>query len=47
MKTEVEKEEEQYEEEEDEEEKEKEGEETLIILPHDCPILTPVLTNMI
>jgi len=46
MKTEAEMEEEKYEEEEEKEEKE-EDEETQTILPHDCPVLTPVLTNMI
>jgi len=33
--------------EEEEEEEEWEDEETQTILPHDCPVLTPVLTNMI
>jgi len=51
MKTEAEMEEEKYEEEdeeeEDAEEEEWENEETQTILPHDCPVLTPVLTNMI
>jgi len=41
MKTEAEK------DEEEEEEEEWEDEETQTILPHDCPVLTSVLTNMI
>jgi len=32
---------------EEEKEEEWEDEETQTILPHDCPVLTPVLTNMI
>jgi len=35
------------EEEEEEEEEEWKDEETQSILPHDCPVLTSVLTNMI
>jgi len=45
MKTEAEREEKKYEEEEEEEEWK--DEETQTILLHDCPVLTPVLTNMI